>query len=384
MDKLEQFIIARYMYRIGEDFISDWEYDELLDKITNNKALEDYTSRTYDDDYIPVELLEKYNMSEYITNSLQSERDISFLAEDKSMSIRKIDNMEDVFYFCQAFRNQELCLSIKMDGDNIKSEILNSELLLSLTRGRASMGIDVTESMLQIIPKDMNLDGHRVVTGEVFVPEEHLEYLRNKYDVTKYKTTRTSAMTMLRRPQDHDLEDLNKMEFVTFSCDGLADTVSETYEALRDVGFSIAPYLVLSDIPDNLADFTVYFEELMDTMYHEQEQRGLPADGLVLEVNNYHINSEIKDQYDSRQIAVKFGHWASTVYTGVIKKIIIEQRRVYCCCKVEIEPLKTNDGCLATTINIFNPSFLLDKKLGVGDKIKFERQSGTVNVLVND
>ena len=67
----------------------------------------------------------------------------------------------------------------------------------------------------------------------------------------------------------------------------------------------------------------------------------------------------------------------------VITSIIIEQRRVFCCCKVTIEPVITSDGCEAVVINTFNPSFLLNNNLKVGSTIQFARQSGTVNVFCN-
>lgn len=385
INKLDQFILARYFYRVGEFYISDAEYDLLVNELEGVPEASEYLSRTYDDDVVPTELLKQIGYAVDIHVERDEEViDSSFLAEDKSMSIRKVDTMAETFDFFNAFKGEEFCLSIKMDGDNIKSEVLDGDWKLSLTRGRDSAGINVTTAMRYVIPKSIELPGHYIVTGEVFVPEEHLHHLKESYDDTKYKTTRTGAMTILRRPRDHKQEDIELMKFVVFSCDGLADSVSATYEKLKESGFEVSPYMVLSNIPTEFEEFSSWFENLMDDMYNKQKDLGLPADGLVLETNRFNVDSTVKDQYDSRQIAIKFKHWSPSIYTGVIKRIVVEQRRVFCCCKVEIEPTQTDDGCTATTINIFNPSFLLDFDLGVGDKVRFERQSGTINVLVND
>lgn len=384
---VERFLLARYLYKVGNPALEDREYDNLLAEIERGVSVGIYTeaiefiNRTYDDDPVPYDLLLKYAIPIETTTSTGSDR--SFLVEDKSMSIQKVDNMSDVFGFINSFRGERFALSIKMDGDNIKSELNNGELLLSLTRGRDSEGIEVTTSVKNLMPDNMLMKEHKVITGEVFVPERFLGHLKNTYDQNKYKTTRTAAMTMLRRPQDHKPEDLQLMEYVIFSCDGLAPTVSETYEQLSRLGFAVPPILTFEqDIPDTLEQFTPFFTELMERMYSLQTARGLPADGLVLEVDRFDVTSTVRNQYDSRQIAVKFGHWSSSIYTGIIKNIIMEQRKAYCCCKVEIEGVTTDDGCTATVINVYNPSHILDKNLWIGDEIQFERQSGTINVLV--
>lgn len=388
-NKRDRFILSRYMYRVGEPIISDSEYDALLEDITISiregtdiLGLSEYIARTYDDDPIPYDTLLRYGLNA-VTPTVNGV-DRSFLVEDKSMSIRKVDNMLEVFNFVQSFRDSRFMISIKMDGDNIKSEINDCALKLALTRGRDSAGFDVTSAIKNLMPEEIPIQTRHVIVGEVFVPEQYLQHLKETYDMNKYKTTRTAAMTMLRRPQDHKPEDLALMQYVIFNCDGLSATVSGTYNALDELGFDVPPFRTFDDPPQDYAQFSEFFEGLMDHMKKLQDERGLPADGLVLEVDSFDANSTVKNQYDSRQIAVKFKHWSSSIYTGIIKNVIMEQRKVYCCCKVEIEDVTTDDGCTASVINVHNPSHLLDKGLWVGDEIQFERQSGTINVLVTD
>lgn len=387
LDKLsfeELYILSRYFYRIGQPIIADSTYDALHEEMVESNSLKEYTSRTYDDDEVPVDLLLKVGyINVPVENSTQ--RDISFLVEDKSKSIKSVDNMKAVFDFCLRFRNKELVLSIKMDGNNIKSEISDQKLKLSLTRGRASNGIDVTDAMLRVFPKEVKISGHQVLIGEVFLPPEHLPYVRKKYgEEAKYKTSKSAAISFLRRTVDHSEEDYKLLDFRVFSCDGLSDTVTGTYEELKQAGFRVPPYVLLENIPDDFGQFEIFMDNLMKSMRAIQLEQGLPADGLVLELNNLSVETEVKDQYDERQIALKFGPWSSSISKGRIKSILVEQQRVFCSTRVEIEPILTDDGCEATYINVFNPSFLFEGKLSVGSEIAFERQSGAVNVMINN
>lgn len=381
MNYHESYILARYMYCIGSPILTDATYDKLHDILVEKGELKEYTSRCYEDDPVPIGLLEKFGILRLQKET--TKRDTSFLAEDLSTSIRKVESMEETYQFFKKFRGASKIVSIKMDGVNIKSEIDKKELKLSLTRGRKAQGFDVTDAMLKLMPKNMFLPGRFVVTGEAFVPQQHLLHFKEKYDSSKHKTTRTSALSILRRYQSYDDKDFEFLKFYAFYADGLGQTVEEMYKHLEDAGFCVPPYMLLEAEPDSYDEFCIWLTEIMDRMYDLQLKAGLPADGLVIQLNDNSIQTKITNQYDERQIAVKFSHWSSKIYDGVITSIIIEQRRVFCCCKVTIEPVITSDGCEAVVINTFNPSFLLNNNLKVGSTIQFARQSGTVNVFCN-
>lgn len=381
MNYCEAYILARYMYCIGNPILTDATYDMLHTVILEKGELKEYTSRCYEDDPVPLELLEKFNIVHLPKRDIK--RDTSFLAENVSTSIQKVENMKEVYEFFKKFKGVSKIVSIKMDGVNVKSEIDENGLKVSLTRGRKAMGFDVTEGMLRLVPKSVVLPNKFIVTGEVFVPQQYLSHFKEKYDSSKHKTTRTSALSILRRYQNYDDKDFEYVKFYAFHADGLGETVQEMYELLEKAGFSVPPYMLLEEEPNSYEDFCMWLTGIMDKMYNLQIQAELPADGLVVQLNDHSFQTEIKNQYDERQIAIKFYHWSSKIYDGVITSIIIEQRRVFCCCKVTIDPVVTSDGCEAVIINTFNPSFLLNNNLKVGSSIQFERQSGTVNVFYN-
>lgn len=51
-------------------------------------------------------------------------------------------------------------------------------------------------------------------------------------------------------------------------------------------------------------------------------------------------------------------------------------------CRLQIEPMTTDDGCSAEFINSFNFSILVKNHINVGSEIYYVRNSDAVNILV--
>ena len=112
-----------------------------------------------------------------------------------------------------------------------------------------------------------------------------------------------------------------------------------------------------------------------------QERLKLPSDGVVCEKIGLDVSTR-KDQYSDSSIAIKFSHWASGVYTSVVKNIIMEQKRVNASFVLEIDPVVTSDGNVATRVNGSSLSILVKHGIVVGSTINFMRKSSAYNVLV--
>lgn len=384
----ELYILMRYLYRVGDPIVDDHEFDnyELLmkEKFLN---LEEYYNRTYDDDPIPFSLLEKYALLEHqkidgdTRNGLKQS-----LEEDKSMSIKAIRGYTETWTFFKQMRDLEkdVVVSLKMDGANAKNLYKDNSFVLSLSRGRdTNNSFDYTENMSLIIPQTFYCNKEEIkITGECYVDKNKLSYLRNKYDADKYVSSKSSAISMLR--VRHEIEDYQYLHLRVFRADGVADTLTETFKILEEAGFEVVPHkwIAWSEIPDNYEEFKGWCKsEIFDAMYELGE--GLPSDGVVVEVNDLAWDGQIENQYNSRQIALKFEYWGFDVYCAEITSIIIEQRRVFKSVKVGIKPLVTRGDSTAKVINGFNPRILIENNLCVGSKVYFERNSDAVNIVLH-
>lgn len=385
------WILARYFYRIGEaPIITDSVYDRMTNLFRENcyDELQAYLDRTYDDDPIPYDLLEEIGVRPYVPVTKVGRNDLfDLLNEDKSLSIDSIVNYRSAYDFLmdKVDNKLDVVASLKMDGVNVKSLYQSGKFSLSLSRGRASNSFDFTDQAAYVLPAFINNDLPELrVTGECFVVKEGLEKLRAKYAQDKYKTSKSAAISLLR--VKHSINDYKDLRLKVFAAEGLADTVIKTFEILKSFGFDVVPYLFIpwDTIPKDYDEFCIWLRDAVFQQMHDAQLAGdMPADGVVLEVNNYGWQDTISNQYSNRQIACKFDFWAFESYKAIVKEIVIVQRRVTASVRVKIEPMQTNDACEAKIINIFNPSILIHNDIKVGDFVYFERNSGAVNILIH-
>src|SRR5690606_5476355 len=118
-------------------------------------------------------------------------------------------------------------------------------------------------------------------------------------------------------------------------------------------GFDTVPYITIEpeEIPQSLEEFRPWLMGYLDEMLYLQGT--IPSDGVVMEVDDLNYVAEVKNQYVSRNIALKLEHWSHKYYVGTVTDIIEEQQGVVCSYTTIIEPLVTSDKTTARRINSF-------------------------------
>lgn len=384
------FVLARYFYRIGEPVVNDPYYDRLEKLLKEHcyDTFKDYFERTYDEDPIPYELLEEMGVKPIVPTSCTERLELyEYLNEDKSFSIESVTSYEEAYPFFRTLRESKLdfSVSLKVDGVNTKNLYVDGKFALSLSRGRdEGDSFDYTDNEAKVIPPIFK-NGQKIMklTGESYVVDEGLPLLRQKYRKPEgYVSGKSSAISLLR--VEHELEDYQYLKTRVFSAEGIADTMTEMFRKLEDAGFDTVPHFTLSweCIPETEDEFKSWLKsEVFDKIW--EMSKGIPSDGVVIEVDDLSWVGTQHNQYVSRQLALKFEQWSYQVYKGVITDIRIEQRRVNKSVRVEIEPLRTLDGNQARVINSFNPAILINNDLYVGKEVYFERNSNAFNSVIH-
>ena len=381
------FILARYFYRIGKPIISDQLYERVENVVKQFKPQElvPYLNRTYDDDPIPVELLNEIGVAPVtFSNPLEKQSLYNYLDEEKSLSIKSVTSYKEAFEFFNRYRieQQDIMTSLKLDGDNSKTLYLDNELRLSLSRGRSGFGFDFTEQIKNLFPRHLTADAKELkVYAECFVDKDYLPVLRQKYKSDGYKTAKSAAISLLR--VQHDKEDYGHLRAIVHGVEGLASTVEDTFKLAKKLGFEVVEHKLIhwECIPASYTEFKAWLKKNIFDYYYDRTQ-GIPSDGIVLEVNDFNYMGNQKNQYSDRQLALKFEQWSFKCYKGIVKSIIWEQKRVYASCRLQIETMQTDDGCSADFINCFNFSILVNNDIHVGSEIYYVRNSDAVNILV--
>lgn len=380
------FILSRYFYRIGEPIISDELYEKVLNAINHfrPKELIAYLNRTYDDDPVPVDLLKEIGVEPVkFFNAEEKSTLYHYLDEEKSLSINSVTTYLDAYKYFYRYctEKQDIMVSLKMDGDNAKSLYVDGRLALSLSRGRSGMGFDFTKQISSSLPKFIGKEFKELkVYAECFVDLDYLPTLRQKYN-RDYKTAKSSAISMLR--VKHAEEDYKHLNVIVHGVDGLADTVEETFKKASELGFSVVKHKLIhwAEVPLDFELFKPWLKRNIFDYFYETT-KGIPSDGIVLEVNDLKYIGTQKNQYSDRQLALKMEQWSFKCYRGIVKNILWEQKRVYASCRIQIEPMKTADGCSAEFINCFNFSVLVRNNINIGSEIYYVRNSDAVNILV--
>ena len=384
MDKRyrDLYILARFMYRVGYPILSDSDYDGLNRLIIRSNQLSEYVNRTYDDDPIPYNLIKEFSLSSYLPKLGTMSRYSKYLDEEKSLSISAVTNIDEVFDFVKKSRGQDLVLSLKVDGVNIKNLYVENTHELSMSRGRKGEGFDVTENARNVLPQKIDNDNIMLkVFTEMVVPKAHLAELQQRYNPDKYKTPKSSALSMLR--VRHTSYDYDKLQPYAFNAEGFdCSTKLELLKKLEENGFKVVPYRGIKneEIPSDRDKFNQWFTNLADEMYFKYKD--IPSDGLVFEIDNLNFVDEINGQYSNRNIAVKLGYWKFDCYESIVTDIIFEQQRINKSCRINIKPIITNDGATVSFINGYNPSIIIENNINIGSKVKFERHSNTISNLV--
>lgn len=384
------YALIRYLYRIGEPIVSDTLYDRFELNVRQVCPDSPYCTRTYDDDPIPYQLLKEVGVQ--ATETTAEIPGLSEMAaamnEDKSLGMNPVTSAEEAFDYFQMLRNNHLDFmsSLKVDGVNTKMLYVNGNLTLSMSRGRGDANslnyMEGSSKIMAMYQPDLVGTGQLRITGESYVEDSARQYLRDKYDKNRYKTCKSSAISMLR--VKHDEEDYKHLHTVIFSAIGLETSLDKMFDRLEKDGFETVPHILhrWEEIPLDLVTFTKWLtEDVMKPI--ARIGAGIPSDGCAIEVNDLTWVGEENGQYSNRQLALKFGDWSFKIYKGVITDIITQQKRVYRSVRVRIDPIVTDDDCKAQIINTFNTSILIENDLYKGKEVYFEKNAGAVNILIH-
>lgn len=254
MNDYERFIIARWMYSIGEQIMSDAEYTVLFDtiKITHPDSV--YLTRSWSSDPCPIELLKKYGYENAI-------RDI--ILSDKTESIPSINDWVTLRGMYSDL-NEEATLSFKHDGWNIQADYYNGERVNIQTRGRLRDAISA-KVVGDMIPYRIPEMGKRKICMEATVP--HAAFAEMKAEIGS-KSQRGAVSTCLARPEYTSMLSLNAFSIVG------DEQVMNPFELLESWGFRTVRWTKVHN-----------WDELIEAMHlldKERDTYPYPTDGLVL------------------------------------------------------------------------------------------------------
>jgi hypothetical protein len=296
--------------------------------------------------------------------------------DDDSFSIKPVDNWSAVGEFISLYPDTDLIAMLKEDGICTKLAVDRVNMYGQSRNRNKRKALDFSKAVNMVIEKPSVLSPI-TITGESYVPWEAVEYLREKYDTTKYKMPRSAALSLLRTPEKHDIEDVRKLVFTAFNTNKSFATHSDKLDWLAAKGFRVPKYSVFRlDQSKDIREQMLSIIEAVDT--------GAPSDGIVLQVNSNSVTPVINGKYQSTQLALKLEKWAGKDSTAEVIGLDLQPKKGTYGCVLLIKPVTMADGATVSRVNAYNLGIVHRNKISKGSIIKFARVSNNMCNLIYD
>ena len=342
---------ASAAYATGEPIMSDRDFDAL------EVELRDLGSE----------------LVNFVSEDFENEEE-ELVANHETFSIYSPKTWVQVEAFFKAYPNASFVAALKFDGICTKLSI-DSERMVGQSRNRgARTAIDYTDAVNIAIPKPLVRKPVNI-TGESFVEWDDLPYLRAKYNPNKYVMPRSAALSLLRTPNEHDEEDVKKLQFRAFATDMTLANYESELLWLKTKGFQIPVYEVFRiDTTEDIKTQLMPIFSRIDT--------GEPSDGVVIQVNERDIVPTIEGKYMSTQIAFKLEQWGGHAYEAEVIGLNIGKAKGNKGTTLQIKPMTLEDNSTINKVNAYNLGIVERLKIKKGSIIRFERVSNNMCNLI--
>lgn len=367
------FYHANLYYNLDEPEISDYEYDQLMNRL---KALEKEYPEFKKEDTLTENIggvaQSTFDKVEHrvILQSLQDVFSIDELREF-DQRVRKVLNKDIVEYVVET----------KIDGLSASLEYDNGKFLLGATRGDGSVGEDVTENFktLKSLPKNISFKEDLILRGEVYISKEDFKKLNEEYEDAGKKTfanPRNSAAGSLRQ-KDVRITASRPLDIYIFNVQYIEknfETHLEELEFVESLGFHINPYVKKVN----------GIEEAIQKVLEIGEDRDnftFGLDGAVIKVNNL-------NEREVLGVTSKYPRWAVAYKYPPVQKetklldIIFNVGRTGVVTPMAIlEPVEV-DGSTISKTTLHNIDYLKDKDLRIGDIVLIQKAGDIIPEVV--
>lgn len=332
----DRYIIARWVYSLGGELISDSEYTILEGFIKERGLLPEYTSRTWSEDPCPFKLLKKYELTELIEQIT--------LSRDKTESIASLNSVLAVNAKYENLTHNST-VSFKIDGFGFRFRYVNKVLAYGQSRGRSSDALSF-DYLDELVPKEINLMGMVDVIGEVALVEGGLEALQKLYPNKNLISRRAAVRTALANK-----ETVKYLRFIAFDIIGLDIDFYTVMMYLEEWGFTTPSFRIVSN-----------YRELMDTvkeMSDEKDSYFVQTDGVV-----------VRDLETGEKKALRIFNWEESIFKSYVIGLKEDPTKHGFNCRAEIFPIFTGNSN-QRKVSITNLARLQELNMGLMSPIAF-------------
>lgn len=328
-------------YNNSESQISDYEYDNLFDKL---KQLEDETGVI---------------MSNSPTQTVGYEVKSKLEKVKHSHPMLSLDKTKDVNDLIAFSSGKDCIVSLKLDGLTILNTYDNSTLVQAETRGNGEEGEIVTHNarVFDNLPSSIPYDRKFEIEGEAIITQSDFE----KINVNgEYKNSRNLASGSVRQ-LDNNVTKNRHVRFIAWKIPLGVTAYSIGFDIAARYGFEVVPYEKYNSSKDDI-------NEIIERLKAVANEKGYPIDGLVITYDNIEYGKSLgmTGHHPKHSLAFKF---YDEEVTTTLRDIEWSMGKTGSLCPVAIFDSVEIDGTEVSRASVHNWSMVQDLELGIGDTI---------------
>ncbi|MGH9949510.1 MAG: NAD-dependent DNA ligase LigA [Pyrinomonadaceae bacterium] len=353
-------------YQKAEPEISDFEFDQLLEKLKKIEAENP-------------ELITPDSPTQRVGGKADSLR--PFTHTVPLMSLDNSYDLDDLKAFterCEKLaegRKLEYVAELKIDGLSVSLHYENGILAVGATRGDGQTGDEVTQNVKTIrsIPLRLKTDApaHAEVRGEVFLSRSQFAKNNAELEMQGEKTfanPRNSASGTLRM-LDSAIVAARRLDMFPYDLfagnQKMFATHWESFEWLKRNGFNVNPHRKLCADFDELSEFIAEMEPKRDALDYE-------IDGVVVKVNSTALQQEFGATSKAPRWAIAYKYPARKAFTKLLD-ILVSVGRTGALTPIAILEPKLLAGTTVGRASLHNEDEIKRLGIKIGDTVEIEK-----------
>lgn len=375
---IDQLNKASDAYYNGNEILSNYEYDKLLNELTNLEKSSGITLKDSPNNNVgyPTKV-DKINQvdHEFPALSLDKTKDIDAWIREFQLQ----DNFRDI-----------VLLMWKLDGCTVQLTYNNGRLQCAATRGNGYVGQDITHNAASIIgiPLSVPDKSKFTVRGEALISYKDFDEINSKLDdATKFKNPRNLASATISMLDSREVS-ARKVHFKMFELVDHPEKPKMNFqtrvvEFAEKNGFDHVPAEVC--VATRCRTNVPYLGDVIKTDEWNPENYEFPVDGLVCAYNNTSLTDNLEGTAHHpnplRGYALK---WADKPERTTLRKIEWSPSRTGALNPVAVFDPVEIDGTTVKRASLHNVSIMEKLHIHVGDQIDVIKANLVIPQIVNN
>ena len=340
-----KLIEASEAYYNDEEIMSNYEYDQLYDKLVQLEKETGFILSNSVTQNVGVKILDGFQKSKHI---------------EKMLSLSKTKSIGDI----KDFLGEETgVLSWKLDGLTVVIEYRDGKLFKAVTRGDGIEGEDITEQarLFCNLPLEIDCKTDLILRGEALISYPEFERIK-KNEGQDFKNPRNLASGTVKN-LDLSVLKKRKVSFLAFTLVKSLNTFNSYFDQLEyldSLGFSVVEHMRVEG--NSIETFIQMFSK-------SAESYEFPVDGLVVYLDDLNLQKKLGSNSHHPNFAIAF-KWQDEVYPTTVREIVWSKSRTGRLNPIAIFDPVEIDGTMVEKASLHNLSYIEDMKLNIGDEVE--------------